>query len=144
MKKHNLKRVLRLTEARTFTVRAIRAWRDLLPDWTPSLDGMADLDTMPHEHVAAVRVVAEGWEASDPRWDVLMALLEWERRQERMKLKIREEMESARREANSKRLVIPVRVVETASERTVETPISASFLDRVTTVRSLHEKRNSG
>lgn len=79
--KHNLRRVLHLTEARTFWVRAVRAWRNLLPDWTPTLDALRELDTRPHEHVAAVRVVAEGWEPNDPRWDVLMALLEWERRQ---------------------------------------------------------------
>lgn len=78
--KHNLKRVLHLTTARDFTVRAVRAWRKLLPDWTPTLDMLRDLDTRPHEHIAAVRIVAEGWDGNDPRWDVLMALLEYERR----------------------------------------------------------------
>lgn len=81
--KHNLRRVLRLTEARTFWVRAMRAWRELLPDWTPSLDEHRALETMPREHRAAVAIVADGWLANDPRWDVLMALLEWERRAER-------------------------------------------------------------
>jgi len=79
--KHNLKQLLHLTMARDFTVRAIRAWRKLLPDWTPTLDMLRDLDIRPHEHIAAVRIVATGWEANDPRWDVLMALLEYERRE---------------------------------------------------------------
>lgn len=79
--KHNLRRVLHLTEARTFWVRAVRAWRNLLPDWTPTLDALRELETMPHEHRAAVAIVSEGWQSNDPRWDVLMALLEWERRQ---------------------------------------------------------------
>jgi hypothetical protein len=79
--KHNLRRVLHLTQARDFSVRAVRAWRRLLPDWTPTLDVFRELDTRPHEHVAAVQIVAEGWEPNDPRWDVLAALLAWERRE---------------------------------------------------------------
>lgn len=83
--KHNLKHLLHLTTARDFTTRAVRAWRKLLPDWTPTLDMLRELDTRPHEHITAVRIVAEGWEANDPRWDVLMALLEYERRDERFR-----------------------------------------------------------
>lgn len=79
--KHNLRSVLRLTEARTFWVRAVRAWRNLLPDWTPTLDELRKLESMPHEHRAAVAIVSHGWDANDARWDVLMALLEWERRE---------------------------------------------------------------
>lgn len=79
--KHNLKGIFRLTEARTFWVRAVRAWRNLLPDWTPSLDELRALEDKPHEHRAAVRIVSHGWDNNDPRWDVLMALLEWERRE---------------------------------------------------------------
>lgn len=83
--KHNLRRVLRLTEARTFWVRATRAWRQLLPDWTPTLDDLKALETMPHEHRAAVGVVSDGWDSNSPKWDVLMALLEWERREATLK-----------------------------------------------------------
>lgn len=79
--KHNLKGIFRLTEARTFWVRAVRAWRNLLPDWTPSLDELRALEDKPHEHRAAVQIVSHGWDNNDPRWDVLMALLEWERRE---------------------------------------------------------------
>ena len=82
--RHNLRNLLHL-DARTPSVRAVRAWRRLLPDWTPTLDAHRDLDTRPHEHVAAVRIVAEGWSPEDARWDVLMALLEYERREERMR-----------------------------------------------------------
>lgn len=79
--KHNRTRVLRWSMDRARWVRSIRTWRNLLPDWTPSLDEQVALESMPHEHRAAVAVVTEGWEANDPRWDVLMALLEWERRE---------------------------------------------------------------
>lgn len=78
--KHNRARLLRWTSARTPWVRAVRAWRNLLPDWIPSLDELVALESMPHEHRAVVRVISDGWEPNDPRWDCLMALLEWERR----------------------------------------------------------------
>lgn len=81
--KHRRTRVARWTMARTFTVRAIRAWRGLLPDWTPSLDQMAALEHQPHEYRLAISVLSEDWEAEDPRWDVLLALLEYERREQR-------------------------------------------------------------
>lgn len=194
--RHNLRRVLHLTEARTFWVRAVRAWRDLLPDWTPTLDALRALDTRPHEHVAAVRIVAEGWEPNDPRWDVLMALLEWERRaatvaeQQRVEDEqdarisawqealLAEEAEMAESEASRQAAVadnrapvcppgectwpdcacpeieqppvraaiIPVKVVtsqgQTLSETTLETPIKAAFLDRLTPVKHLREKQS--
>lgn len=167
--KHNLRRVLHLTEARTFWVRAVRAWRNLLPDWTPTLDALRELETMPHEHRAAVAVVSEGWQANDPRWDVLMALLEWERRQARDDeaatgyfRELKERLESPLcppgecawpncgcpeveqppvREAT----VIPVSVVQNGrtvseSETTVETPLKAFFLDNVVPIKHLSEK----
>jgi len=203
--KHNLRRILRLTEARTFTMRAIRAWRQLLPDWTPTLDALRELDTRPHEHVAAVRIVSEGWEATDARWDVLLALLEWERRDERRlqdaanllsetgrdpweeyegfewdeknpppyddgdydvhgrlssvtplpSVLFGEEThgdpdepnEPLRRAAERARaVIIPFKVVTKhgqvlhSGETTVETPLKASFLDRLTPVKHLREK----
>lgn len=178
--KHNLRRVLHLTEARTPWVRAVRAWRNLLPDWTPTLDALRELDTRPHEHVAAVRIVADGWEPNDPRWDVLMALLEWERRnataaeQQRVEddldARVRaweeallaEEAEPSpapvggvkgnplnyhpedEDEDEPKTAIIPVKVVtsqgQTLGETTLETPIKAAFLDRLTPVKHLREK----
>lgn len=90
--KHNRSRVLRWTQTRTPWVKAVRAWRQLLPDWTPTLDEQVSLETMPREHRAAVAVISEGWEANDPKWDVLMALLEWERRQERTRLDLADEI----------------------------------------------------
>jgi hypothetical protein len=81
--KHNRRRWLPLTEARARTVRAIRAWRNLLPDWTPTLDMVRELENMPREHRAAVTAISYGWPDDDARWDVLVALLEWERREER-------------------------------------------------------------
>lgn len=212
--KHNLRRVLHLTTARDFTVRAVRAWRKLLPDWTPTLDMLRDLDTRPHEHIAAVRIVATGWEANDPRWDVLMALLEWERRDVRdeeycknLAASIQplpeqssnvtylpedqwgemwectpepddppaeessDEPEGAAplcppgectwpdcgcpeieqppvrsEDERRERVVIPFKVVNRAGqvfhsgETTVETPLKASFLDRLTPVKHLREK----
>jgi len=90
--RHNRFRQLRWTTARTPWVRAVRAWRDLLPDWTPSLDEQVSLETMPHEHRAAIAIVSDGWGPNDPRWDVLMALLEWERRQERTRRQLADEM----------------------------------------------------
>lgn len=90
-------RLLGWTQARTPWVRAVRAWRNLLPDWTPSLDEQMTLETMPHEHRAVVAVISDGWDPGDPRWDCLMALLEWERRQERTRRQLADELS---REAN--------------------------------------------
>lgn len=85
-------RLLGWTQARTPWVRAVRAWRNLLPDWTPSLDEQMTLETMPHEHRAVVAVISDGWDPNDPRWDCLMALLEWERRQERTRRQLADEL----------------------------------------------------
>lgn len=84
--KRNRHRLSRFVSARTFWVRAVHAWRELLPDWQPTLQELQALDNMPANHQRAVRVVAYGWGNNDPRWDVLMALLEWERRAERDRL----------------------------------------------------------
>lgn len=73
-------RIFRDVAARTFAVRAARAWRELMPDWTPNLDDLRKLDDAPREYVAAVKIVAKDWSDDDPRWDVFMALLEWNRR----------------------------------------------------------------
>jgi len=81
--RHNRHRLSRLVSARVFWTRAVAAWRDLLPDWRPSLEELRALDARPLEHQRAVRILAYGWDNNDPRWDVLMALLEWERRAER-------------------------------------------------------------
>lgn len=166
--KHNLRRVLRLTEARTFWVRAIRAWRDLLPDWTPTLDALRELETMPHEHRAAVAVVSEGWQANDPRWDVLMALLEWERRQARDDeaatgyfRELKERLEPPLclpgectwpdcdcKKPSAQQAIIPVTVVKgghvvSETETTVETPLKAFFLDNVRPIKHLSEKSDA-
>lgn len=146
--KHNMKRVLRFTEARTFTVRAIRAWRRLLPDWTPTLDDLKALETMPHEHRAAVRVIAEGWATNDPRWDVLMALLEWERRQARDDEAARGYFRELKDRIEPLVATVPVittvRPLETEAETTQETPIKASFLDNLATVKDMKIKDGCG
>lgn len=81
--RHNRHRLSRLVSARVFWTRAVAAWRDLLPDWRPSLEELQALDARPLEHQRATRILAYGWDNNDPRWDVLLALLEWERRAER-------------------------------------------------------------
>jgi hypothetical protein len=81
--RHNRHRLSRLVSARVFWTRAVAAWRDLLPDWRPSLEELQALDARPLEHQRAVRILAYGWDNNDPRWDILLALLEWERRAER-------------------------------------------------------------
>lgn len=120
--KHNLKRILRLTEARTPWIQAVRAWRRLLPDWTPSLDALRELDTRPHEHITAVRIVADGWPANDPRWDVLMALLEWERREEKRHAAPDAEEVHEYFEGFKERMDEHFERVRDDSETTVETP----------------------
>jgi hypothetical protein len=165
--KHNFKRALYLMTARDFTIRAVRAWRRLLPDWTPTLDVFRELDTRPHEHVTAVRIVAEGWEPNDARWDVLAALLEWERREARRE--VRQEFwaqegavqQAVQQWANDvvapvpepepepQPVIIPVKVttsqgqVLSESETTVETPLKAAFLSNVQTVKHLRERMSS-
>ncbi len=97
--RHNKTRHLRWAMSRTPVVRAVRAWRNLLPDWTPTLDEQIALEGGTWEHRAAVAVLTDGWDANDPRWDVLMALLEWERREavadERAHLGYADEKEAA-------------------------------------------------
>jgi hypothetical protein len=61
-------------------VQDIRAWRELLPDWRPTLGELQRLDTGPDEYLVALRSVAREWSPNDARWDVLMALFEYERR----------------------------------------------------------------
>ena len=129
--KHNMRRVLHLTQARDFTMRAIRAWRHLLPDWTPTLDDLRELDTRPHEHVAAVRIVASGWGAEDARWDVLLALLEYERRQEKRKW-----VTTLSGEAWGFDPPLDLDTPET----TVETPAKAAFLGKLTVVKHVSDK----
>ncbi len=133
--KHSRFRLLHWTEARTPWVRAVRTWRQLLPDWTPSLDAQRDLENKPHEYRAAVAVLSDGWEAGDPRWDVLMALLEYERRDAAMRHQLKEEMASF-----SEVLPMPEDVDETYermrsnSEVTVETPLSSITKEPLCTV----------
>lgn len=61
----------------------IQAWRRLLPDWRPTLGQLQRLDAGPDEYLVALRSVARGWSQDDARWDVLMALFEYERRKAR-------------------------------------------------------------
>lgn len=153
--RHNRKRVLRFTEERSFWVRCVRAWRNLLPDWTPTLDDHKRLEMQPHEHRAAVAIVADGWGPNDPRWDVLMALLEWERREAAEKEQTRQLFEDFRDRMEERYpgsmqdpdpAVVPLTVVKggevlSEGETTVETPLRAFFLDKVVPVRHLSEKR---
>lgn len=81
--KRNRHRLSRFVAARIPAMRAARAWRALLPDWTPDQADLEELDARPREHRQAVRVLMYGIPYTDPRWDVLAALLEWERREER-------------------------------------------------------------
>lgn len=59
----------------------VKAWRELLPSWQPTLGQLQALDHGPPERMVALRAVARGWGPQDARWDVLMALLVYERRQ---------------------------------------------------------------
>jgi hypothetical protein len=96
--KHNRHRLSRFMTARTFGMRAVGAWRRLLPDWTPLASHLAELERRPHEHGVAVRFVSYGWTYDDARWDVLLALLEWERRAERERMHAVNDMERLARE----------------------------------------------
>lgn len=62
------------------TMQDIQAWRRLLPDWQPTLGQLQALDAGPDEYLVALRAVARGWSQDDARWDVLLALFEYERR----------------------------------------------------------------
>lgn len=81
--KRNRHRLSRFVAARIPAVRAARAWSDLLNHWMPDQSDLEELDARPREHRQAVRVLMYGIPYTDPRWDVLVALLEWERREER-------------------------------------------------------------
>lgn len=63
----------------------LSAWRQLvqhhLPDWRPTLQQLQRLDEGPHELTVALRSLARGWDKDDARWDVLMAVLEYCKRQ---------------------------------------------------------------
>lgn len=59
----------------------VTAWRVLLPGWKPTAKMLSALDDGPPERTAALRAVSRGWSPYDARWDVLLALFEYERRQ---------------------------------------------------------------
>lgn len=63
----------------------VKAWRELsqrhMPDWQPTLQKLRRLDEGPTELLRALRSVARGWSPSDARWDVLMAVVEYYKRQ---------------------------------------------------------------
>lgn len=81
--KRNRHRLSRFVAARIPTMRAVRAWRELLDHWMPDQSDLEELDARPREHRQAVRALMYGIPYGDSRWDVLVALLEWERREER-------------------------------------------------------------
>jgi hypothetical protein len=78
----------------------VKAWRELarghMPDWQPTLQGLQRLDEGPGELLVALRSIARGWDRNDARWDVLMAVLEFYKRQHAHELaeKIREDSKS--------------------------------------------------
>ncbi|WP_406444581.1 hypothetical protein OHB14_36805 [Streptomyces sp. NBC_01613] len=63
----------------------LTAWRELtrhhMPDWRPTLPQLQRLDEGPHELGVALRSITRGWARSDARWDVLMAVLEYYKRE---------------------------------------------------------------
>lgn len=63
----------------------VKAWRELsqrhMPDWQPTLQKLRRLDEGSTELLRALRSVARGWSPSDARWDVLMAVVEYYKRQ---------------------------------------------------------------
>lgn len=64
--------------------RALAAWRGmmpLLPRWKPSAEQLDALDDEPPRVLAAYRSIAEGWASDDARWDVLVAVLVYTRRE---------------------------------------------------------------
>ncbi|MGA4942129.1 hypothetical protein [Streptomyces cinereoruber] len=60
---------------------AVGAWKALLPGWCPTVEELRKLDEGAPEFVAAVRAMTADWSPEDARWDVLMALLEYTRRE---------------------------------------------------------------
>jgi hypothetical protein len=60
---------------------AINAWRRLVGDWQPTLEQLQALERKPPEYREALRVISEGWSPDDARWDVLLALFEYNRRE---------------------------------------------------------------
>ncbi|MEW2498385.1 hypothetical protein AB0942_33360 [Streptomyces nodosus] len=64
--------------------RDVPVWRRLarlMPGWLPTLEGLQKLDEGPPELIGALRSISRGWNRDDARWDVLMAVLEFYRRQ---------------------------------------------------------------
>lgn len=115
--KRNRHRLSRFVAARIPAVRAVRAWRALLPDWKPTLEQLQALDRMPMEHRQAVRVLAYDWSYDDPRWDVLVALLEWERREERKRRNAADELTRLGQELN--RTGGPIDITEMITDNVV-------------------------
>ena len=71
-------------ERRETEQRALAAWRgmaELLPAWRPTLDQLDALDAEPPRVIAAYRSIAEGWSDDDARWDVLVSVLVYARRE---------------------------------------------------------------
>lgn len=59
---------------------AIDAWRRLLPGWKPTLAQLNALDEKSPEFTAAIRAMTRDWTAHDARWDTLVAVVEYVRR----------------------------------------------------------------
>lgn len=63
---------------------AVAAWRGmdkLLPGWRPTLGALNALDDVPLPVLRLTRALSRDWHRDDARWDVLVALLEYTRRQ---------------------------------------------------------------
>jgi hypothetical protein len=65
--------------------RDLAAWRNLarqhLPGWRPTAPQLQQLDEGPHELGVAIRSITRGWDRFDARWDVLLAVLEYYKRE---------------------------------------------------------------
>lgn len=59
----------------------VKAWSRLLPGWKPDADQLEALDAGPWQLQAAYGALAEGWDRADARWDVLIAVLVYTRRE---------------------------------------------------------------
>jgi phage gp16-like protein len=62
----------------------LEAWRNLarlMPGWRPTLQGLQRLDEGPNELLVALRAIARGWAHQDARWDVLMGVIEFYKRE---------------------------------------------------------------
>lgn len=119
-------RLTRFMAARLFQVRAVGAWRRLLPDWTPTASDLNELEHRSHEHGVAVRFLTYGWSYDDARWDVLLALLEWERRAERERRETADELTRLGQEMDYSNVVSMDQEYERLrydSEITTETPL---------------------